>query len=149
MLAIRISAIDCWSSRHGKGLLQYVRRGIWVLMRMGELKQIVMNENNGLNQEIFGVGLRWQKVVVLEDKILVLAENQRVPALASLDRKDPSATKAIDHALLGEFKEKMLLRLEKSLGVSLRGVLKDYDPVLELACMLIVFDRPVTELVTP
>jgi hypothetical protein len=118
-------------------------------MRMGDLKQIVMNENNGLNQEIFGVGLRWQKVVVLEDKILVLAENQRVPALASLDRKDPNATKAIDHALLGEFKEKMVLRLEKSLQVSVRGVLKDYHPVLELASMLIVFDRPVTELVTP
>ncbi len=118
-------------------------------MRMGELKQILMNENNGLNQEIFGVGLRWQKVVVFEDKVLVLAENQRVPALASLDKKDPNATKSIDHALLGEFKEKMFLRLEKSLKVSVRGILKDYDPVLELACMLIVFDRPVTELVMP
>jgi hypothetical protein len=63
-------------------------------MQPGEFKQEIMRINNAVNQEMFGLGLRWQKVHVIDDKVLVLANNQRVKALATLSAKDRGATKA-------------------------------------------------------
>ncbi|WP_300526433.1 Na-translocating system protein MpsC family protein [Aminiphilus sp.] len=116
-------------------------------MQPGEFKQEIMRINNAVNQEMFGLGFRWQKVHVIDDKVLVLANNQRVKALATLSAKDRGATKLIDNALLDEYKSRIRSAVEKDLKIRVTAVLKDYDPDLELACMLIVFAEPVLDMI--
>lgn len=114
-------------------------------MESGTFKQSLMKINNTVNQELFGVGLQWQKVDFLGDRILIQARNHRVRALSSLDGKDNMTTRLIDIALLVEYKERFRQAFEEQFGISVAALLKDYEPSMELAFMLIVLDRPVEE----
>lgn len=114
-------------------------------MDPGNFKQRLMKVNNAVNQELFGVGLQWQKVDFLGDRILVQARNHRVRALSSLDGKDNMTTRLIDIALLVEYKDRFRKSIEEELGLKVVALLKDYDPSLELAFTLILLDRPVEE----
>jgi len=109
-------------------------------MQLGDFKQELMKLNNSVNQDLFGVGLRWQKVEILDDKVLVFARNQRVRALCALDGKEGLTSRLIDIALLEEYKKRFRQQVEERLGVRVRALLKDYDPVEELAFLLIVFE---------
>ncbi len=114
-------------------------------MESGNFKQSLMRINNAVNQELFGVGLQWQKVDFLEDRVLVQARNHRVRALSSLDGKDNMTTRLIDIALLVEYKERFRQAVEEELGLKVVALLKDYEPSLELAFTLILLDRSVEE----
>ena len=57
-------------------------------MISGEFKQSVMRLPNKVNQHIFGQGLVWQKVELLEDKLIIIAHNKRVHALSAIDKND-------------------------------------------------------------
>jgi len=106
-----------------------------------DLRQEIIRVNNNLNMSIFGIGLRKQRVVIIEDKILITADHKRIPALASLDRKNRLATRFIDVAILDEYKTRLHHELKTQLGLPVRCVLKDYDPECELAVTVIVLEE--------
>jgi uncharacterized protein YbcI len=114
-------------------------------MQPGDFKQELMKINNAVNQELFGVGLRWQKVEILDDKVLVFAKNQRVRALCVLDGKEGLASRLIDIALLEEYKKRFRQQVEEKLGVRVRSLMKDYDPVEELAFSLVILEGSLDE----
>lgn len=107
----------------------------------GALKQQILRVYNEVNQLMSGVGTRRQRVDLLGDRVLIVAEHQRVPALAALDGTRRQLTRELDVALVDRFKEVLVARLQPVLGVGIRAVLKDYDPVSQLACTLVVLDR--------
>lgn len=106
----------------------------------GDLKQEIIRVNNILNISMYGTGLRRQRVTMLDEKVIViLADNKRITALASLDATDRVMTHMVDIALLSEYKIKLKLELQK-LGLSVKCVLKDYDHSTELAATVIVLE---------
>lgn len=116
-------------------------------MQPGTFKQEVMRINNAVNQELFGIGLLWQKVELNEDRVLIFAQNRRVRALTAIDGREGLTTRLIDIALLEEYKRRFLEALKKRFALPIRALLKDYDPVEELAFSLILLDGQAEELV--
>ncbi|MHB8765219.1 MAG: DUF2294 domain-containing protein [Deferrisomatales bacterium] len=114
-------------------------------MQLGDFKQEVMKVNNQVNQDLFGVGLRWQKVEILEDKVFIFANNKRVKAIAAIDGKDSMTARLIDLALLVEYKGRLREGLVRAFGANILSVMKDYDPGLELAVSVVIFDKPVEQ----
>lgn len=106
-----------------------------------------MRINNAVNQELFGIGLLWQKVELNEDRVLIFAQNRRVRALTAIDGREGLTTRLIDIALLEEYKRRFLEALKKRFALPIRALLKDYDPVEELAFSLILLDGQAEELV--
>jgi hypothetical protein len=108
----------------------------------GELKQEILRVYNAVNQGIAGVGVSRQRVDLLEDRILILAKHQRIRALATLDPGHSDITREVDVALLDEGKRRLAKELRDKLGLSVRVVLKDYDPRTEIAATVVVLDAP-------
>jgi hypothetical protein len=108
----------------------------------GQLKQEILRIYNAVNQQISGVGVSRQRVDLLDDRILIVAEHQRVRALASLDDSQRDVTRAVDVALVDESKRRLAVELRDVLGLSVRVILKDYDPVTQLAATVVILDGP-------
>ncbi len=115
-------------------------------MPIGDLKQEIMKVNNRVNQALFGNGLRWQKVDILGHKIIILAENMRVKPLAVIDDRDSLATRLVDIALLNEYKSRLRQEIQESLGVTVRSILKDYDPKHQVAGTIIITEEKLDDL---
>ena len=115
----------------------------------GELKQLILRIYNSVNQSVSGMGVRQQRVDLLGDSILVVAEHQRIRALAALDDTRRQLTREVDVALIDRYKHLLKQELEAVLGVGVRTILKDYDPVTQLACTLVVLDADPTRTVAP
>lgn len=105
---------------------------------IGELKQELIRINNEVNQELFGFGLKRQKVLIEEDKIFIVAINSRVTPLQALHGKDDFTSRIADLALLQEFKARLFSKLIGLFGSGVLTVMKDYDPKTELAGTIIV-----------
>lgn len=112
-------------------------------MTIGELKQQLMRINNTINVQMYGTGLRWQRVDICGNRIIILAENKRITALASIDSKEGLNARRVDLMLLTEFKERLKLAVEELLGACVITVLKDYDPVSEMAGTIIVLEESI------
>ena len=110
-------------------------------MSTGDLKQEIMRINNRVNQALFGNGLRWQKVDILGNKIVIIAENMRVRPLAAIDDREAFATRLVDVALLQEFKSRLRQELQEGLGVTVRSILKDYDPKQQVAGTIVLTEE--------
>ena len=108
----------------------------------GQLKQEILRIYNAVNQQISGVGVSRQRVDLLDDRILIVAEHQRVRALASLDDSQRDVTRAVDVALVDESKRRLAVELRDVLGLAVRVILKDYDPVTQLAATVMILDGP-------
>jgi hypothetical protein len=108
----------------------------------GALKQEILRLYNAVNQEMWRVGVRRQRVDLLGDRIVIVAEHERVPALAVLDADHRPLTRMVDGALLDENKRRLADVLGEALGVGIRVVLKDYDPTTQLAATVVLLDRP-------
>jgi len=115
-------------------------------MLLGEFKQEIIRINNRVNIEVFGQGLKSQRVEILNDKILIIAHNTRVKILSMVDRTDNFTTKIMDIALIMEFKERFIAALEESLGIKALAHLKDYDPKTEISVSVTILEKPVEEL---
>lgn len=111
-------------------------------MPLGTLKQEVMRIYNAVNQEMFATGVKRLRVDVLGSKILIVAEHQRVSALAALDATNRPLTRMTDVALLDANKARLKEEIEKSLPIKVRTILKDYDPFTEIAGTIIVTTEP-------
>ena len=114
-------------------------------MLLGAFKQEIMRLHNTVNLAIFGQGLRWQKVEILDDKVVIIANNKRVSALKALDPTDRLTTQLIDLSLLVEFKKRFREELEAELKLPLTAVLKDYDPETEISMCIVFLKSPVKE----
>jgi hypothetical protein len=110
----------------------------------GELKQRILAIYNATNQQVWGAGVRQQRIELLRDQILIVAVHQRVPALGSLDATRRDLTRQVDVALVDLYKANFQTELEQALGLGVRTILKDYDPTTHLSCTLVVLDRPLS-----
>lgn len=108
-----------------------------------DIKQEMIRINNTVNISMFGNGLRKQRVVVVDDKIIISADHKRVPVLAALDSHERLATRFMDVTILDAYKRKLKEEIEAQLNIPVKSVLKDYDPVCELAVTIIVLDQSV------
>lgn len=115
-------------------------------MQLGEFKQEIIRINNKVNIEIFGQGLKSQRVEIFNDKILIIANNKRVKVLSMVERKDNMTTKIMDLALIMEFKDRFITVLEESLGIKALAHLKDYDSNVEISISVTILDRSVEEI---
>ncbi|NLC62630.1 MAG: DUF2294 domain-containing protein, partial [Thermoanaerobacterales bacterium] len=97
---------------------------------------------------MYGCKLDWQKIDIIGDKIIILALNRRISVLKYIDEKDMFTARLMDLALLNEFKIKLKRVFENKFGLKLRSVLKDYDPVNQLAATMIIAVEPVEQFIT-
>lgn len=111
-------------------------------MREADLKQEIARVNNSVNLSLFGVGLRKQRVTMVEDKIIITADHKRVPALAALDQSDRMSSRLADVAILDEYKRRFKEELV-ALGLPVVCVLKDYAPDHEIAVTFILLAEKV------
>lgn len=109
----------------------------------GQLKQDILKTYNAVNQEMFVAGVSQQRVEILGDRVLILAEHRRIPTLAVLDQIDPAAARIADTALVRENKRRLAAALETLIGVPVRTILKDYDGATGLAATVVVFAAPI------
>lgn len=112
---------------------------------LGDFKQEIIKINNRVNEEMYSRGLDWQKIDITGDKIIILALNRRISVLKHVDEKDAFTARLMDLALLNEFKVRFKKYFEDRFQLKIRTILKDYDPVNQLAGMMIITVQPVEE----
>jgi len=114
---------------------------------LGDFKQEIMKINNLVNEEMYGRGLDWQKIDIVGDKIIILALNRRISVIKHIDEKDLFTARLMDLALLNEFKIRFKTYFEDKFHLNVRTVLKDYDPVNQLAATIIITVEPIEEFI--
>lgn len=115
------------------------------MKNLGDFKQEIIKINNKTNEEMYGRGLDWQKIDIIGDKIIILALNRRISVLKHIDGKDSFTARLMDLALLNEFKVRFKTYFEETFGLKVRSVLKDYDPINQLAGTIVITAEPVEE----
>ncbi|MBO8169497.1 MAG: DUF2294 family protein [Thermoanaerobacteraceae bacterium] len=108
---------------------------------LGTLKQEIMKIYNSVNQKMFFTGVKRQRVDIVGNKIVILAEHQRIRALLCLDESDRQISRLVDVALLDKNKERLKTAIEENLNLKIKTILKDYDPVSEIAGTIIVLEE--------
>ena len=103
-----------------------------------ELKQEVARINNQVNLSLFGTGLRKQRVLICEGKVIITADHKRIPALAAIAGNDRFSSRIADMAILDEYKRRLKEELTVQLRLPVVCVLKDYDPEYELAVTFVL-----------
>ena len=103
-----------------------------------DLKQEIARINNNVNLSLFGIGLRKQRITIVEDKIIITADHKRIPALAAIDHSDRISSRIADVAILDEYKRRLKEELIKQIGLPVICILKDYAPEYELAATFIL-----------
>ncbi|MBN2982476.1 DUF2294 family protein [Cohnella algarum] len=107
-------------------------------MTIGVLKQEIIKIYNSINQDIFGIGIKSQKIDVYGDKVLIFATHKRIPALKILDDDHRSLTANVDMLIMEINKNRLKEQLEQKLGLEVVAVLKDYDPKAEISGTIII-----------
>lgn len=115
-------------------------------MQLGEFKQEIIRINNKVNIEVFGQGLKSQRVEIFQDKIIIIAHNNRVKMLSMVERTDNLTSKIMDIALIMEFKDRFITAMDEYLGIKVLTHLKDYDPKTEISASVSILEKPVEEL---
>lgn len=115
------------------------------MKNLGDFKQEIIKINNLTNEEMYGRGLDWQKIDIFGDKIIMLALNRRISVLKHIDGKDALTARLMDLALLNEFKIRFKSYFEQAFGLKIRSILKDYDPVNQLAGTIVITAEPVDD----
>ncbi|MFC5713919.1 Na-translocating system protein MpsC family protein [Thalassorhabdus alkalitolerans] len=101
------------------------------------MKKTIAQIYNKVNQEMYGLGVRKQKIEVLEDKIIIFGLHKRVQALHAIGQKHPELTLSVDYTLIQEFKERLKKELGSQLNLKVKTILKDFDPKSEEAVAVI------------
>jgi hypothetical protein len=110
----------------------------------GELKQRILRIYNATNRQVWGAGVRQQRVDLLPEQIVIVAVHQRVPALAALDHHRRDLTRQVDTALVDHYKSVFQAALERELGLRVAAVLKDYDPQTQFSGTVVVLAEPLS-----
>lgn len=96
---------------------------------------------NRVNQEIYGTGVKKQRIETFDDRVIIFAQHKRVQALYMLSQNFHHLTISVDSALIVEFKSLFKGMIEDALHLKVKTILKDYDPVTEEACTIIYFEE--------
>jgi hypothetical protein len=111
------------------------------------LKNDIMRLNNKVNMDLYGHGIKTQKVYLVHDEMIVIvADNKRISALAALDSCGYN-TSGINLVLLNLFKKRLMEALHQELGLSIKSILKDYDNATQTAVTNIVLKEPLADLI--
>ena len=105
------------------------------------LKKTIAQIYNRINQEFYATGVVSQRINIFDDKIIISAQQKRVPAFTVLSRNFKELTTFADAALIVEFKMKFKQEIEAVTGHRVISVLKDYDAETEHACCVVILDR--------
>ncbi|MEH7526453.1 Na-translocating system protein MpsC family protein [Bacillus sp. JJ1503] len=106
------------------------------------LRTNLMKVYNQVNQEIFGLGVRKQKIEIYQDKIIYFSEHKRLPTLEVLTKNHPELVKQMDNAIVSEFKILLKEQLENEVDLNISTVLMAYDPKMELAVTTVYRENP-------
>lgn len=109
----------------------------------GAAKQEILRIYNAINQKIFSAGVKQQRVDFLDNKILIMSRNSRVPILKLLDGDHPNATRRIDQLLFQVFKREIRQALEQRFHLNIVAILKDYDAETEFSGTVVVLERDI------
>jgi len=114
-------------------------------LNIDQFKEEIKKLNNKINEDMYGRGLDWQKIDIIGDKIITIGLNRRISVLKNIDDKDILTAKLMDLALLNEFKVRFTKIFEQTFNLKVRSILKDYDPINQLAGMIIITVEPIEE----
>lgn len=106
-------------------------------------KRILAQFCNEISQEMYGTGVKKQRIELHEDKIIIYGQHKRVPALSALAKKYDNLTWTVDAALIREYKARLKEYIEKELRLKVLTILKDYDPITENAFIVIYLEDPI------
>ncbi|WP_438431513.1 Na-translocating system protein MpsC family protein [Gorillibacterium sp. sgz500922] len=109
----------------------------------GAAKQEILRIYNAINQKIFSAGVKQQRVDFLDNKILIMSRNSRVPILKLLDGDHPNDTRRIDQLLSQVFKREIRQALEQRFQLNIVAILKDYDAETEFSGTVVVLERDI------
>ena len=124
--------------------INYFKLGVNKL-NIDQFKEEIKKLNNKINEDMYGRGLDWQKIDIIGDKIITIGLNRRISVLKNIDDKDILTAKLMDLALLNEFKVRFTKIFEQTFNLKVRSILKDYDPINQLAGMIIITVEPIEE----
>ncbi|SFJ75883.1 Na-translocating system protein MpsC family protein [Thermoflavimicrobium dichotomicum] len=108
------------------------------------IKRMIAQFCNEISQEMYGLGVKKQRIELYDDKIIIFGQHKRVPALTALTGKYGDLTLTVDAALVREYKERLKEYLEKELNLQVLTILKDYDPNTENAFIAIYLKKPLS-----
>ncbi|QQK81035.1 DUF2294 family protein [Salicibibacter cibi] len=103
------------------------------------LKKDISQLYNKVNQEMYGLGVKKQKIEFLNNAVVIFSEHKRAPDLEALQHQYKELTIAADAALISEFKKRLKRDIQYHLSKDVHTVLKDFDPETEFACTVIYF----------
>lgn len=109
------------------------------------LKQEITKVYNSFNQDIFGIGVRSQRIEFLGDKILITAVHKRIPALKILDETHRLLTRTVDIHVIDANKQVLAEKIEEITGIPVVTILKDYDPYTEIAATVVILESSIEE----
>ncbi|AZU62111.1 Na-translocating system protein MpsC family protein [Neobacillus mesonae] len=109
------------------------------IQQLSNFKKDIAQLYNKINQEIYGVGVKKQRIEISHNKLLIFAQHKRVPALLTLSKNHHELTAAVDAALITEYKAKFKEQIELIFRLGVITILKDYDPITENACTIVYF----------
>ncbi|WP_318618429.1 Na-translocating system protein MpsC family protein [Priestia megaterium] len=92
-----------------------------------------------ISQEIFNVGVNTQKIDIIDNKILILSQSKRMPALEALSEEYRELVMSLDAALSTKYKKMLKQKVELLFDIQVTSLFRDYDPVTENSCTVICF----------
>ncbi|MBT2259027.1 Na-translocating system protein MpsC family protein [Priestia megaterium] len=92
-----------------------------------------------IRQEIFNVGVNTQKIDIIDNKIFILAQSKRMPALEVLSEEYRELVMSLDAALSTKYKKMLKEKVELFFDIQVISLFRDYDPVTENSCTVICF----------
>ncbi|WP_096435156.1 Na-translocating system protein MpsC family protein [Alteribacter populi] len=108
------------------------------------LKKQISQLYNKVNQEMYGIGVKKQRIEIFQNSVIIFSEHKRVPALNVISNKYPELTISTDAALVSEFKQRIKDQIENSFQEKVLTVLKDFDPKTEQAFTVIQFEKVIS-----
>lgn len=89
--------------------------------------------------DLYQFGPKRLTVDILGNRILIVSDHARLPGLRALDKSNRFITRMADVALLDEHKQYFFQLLSEQFpGLEISSILNDYDPVSEVAAMVIL-----------
>ncbi|MCT2537115.1 hypothetical protein NC661_05910 [Aquibacillus koreensis] len=104
-----------------------------------------MKQNNQVHQDIFKAGVLEQQVSFMENKIIILARNKRIPVLEIISEASTDTSQLIDRIVNLKYKKLLEVRLVERFNFDIEIVLRDYDPTKGMNVAIIVLKRNIEE----
>lgn len=115
------------------------------LISIGQFKHELIKDYNAINNRVFGVGAVRQKVDIFGEKLIIVAENKRVPSLSYLKAMDNNLGELANRCLVEGLKKELFDILTGKYKFEVSAIFKDYDTDAELSCTFILMKKNVHE----